>query len=417
VDSTKATSVDFGTKAAATHDQPFRSAPKGEGVQMKMQSFAANEIKNYIRDHKKEQNMAVRVELDGKVEVLDVYRIPTSFLRYNIRNGRFASELRHKEAELKRKLDSSNVADAKIIQKLLLEQSESETDSLMKDIEKHGQIEPGIITYDGYVINANRRFAIINALHDRDGDSKWEYLTVGVLPDQVNEKDLWKIEAGLQFAKDFRLEYGPINELLKLREGINCGIDAKQIAATLLGRFTAKDIEERIRRLELIDSYLELVGKAGDYTSIGIERSMEKFVSLHSNVIATLGKSDLDKGLIHRVTQVGLALIKDKDGHHGHLDIRKLASIARNDTARDVLFKDLPEDPFDADKDLLRDAFGNAKDVIDSEKEKEKPERLLQRALTALKSIDPASSHLASSGAQGLVQSLLEVCASLERNQ
>ena len=39
----------------------------------------------------------------------------------------------------------------------------------------------------------------------------------------MDERDLWRIEAGLQFAKDFRLEYGPVNELLKLKEGLERG--------------------------------------------------------------------------------------------------------------------------------------------------------------------------------------------------
>ena len=41
-----------------------------------------------------------------------------------------------------------------------------------------------------------------------------------------------------QFAKDFIAPYGPVNELLKLREGQRQGLSAKEIAATLLGRFS-----------------------------------------------------------------------------------------------------------------------------------------------------------------------------------
>ena len=380
---------------------------------MKMQSSTAKEIKAYIASHDKEQNMAVRVQLEGEVQTLPVYRVPITLLRYNIRNGRFASELRQKEAEVKRKLDNTNPKVAKIIQSLLLEQSPTETAILRKDLTLHGQIEPGIITHDGSVINANRRLSVISLLHSETHDARWEYLKVAVLPDNVSEKDLWRIEAGLQFGKDFRLEYGPINELLKLREGIACGLAAPDIAATLLGRFTVKDVEERLRRLDLIDGYLDQIGKPGDYAIIGQERSMEKFNSLSSNVINQLRvKAELSAPDLYKITQVGFALIKDQNA--SHWDIRKLTSIARSPKARAKLLEPLPEEPFEATKDVLADAFENAKDVVAAEDEQQKPERLLQRALTAVQSIDPKNPKVALPTTQAALGSLIEACKSLE---
>lgn len=380
---------------------------------MKMQSAAANEIKAHVDRHDREENMAIRVELEGQITVLDVYRIPINLLRYNIRNGRFASELRHKENELKRKLDNTNPIDAKIIRGLLLEQSTSETALLKKDLIAHGQIDPGIITHDGAVINANRRMSVISQLWDETHETKWEHLKVAILPDNVGEKDLWRIEAGLQFGKDFRLEYGPINELLKLREGIDCGLEAEDIAATLLGRFSTKDVEERLRRLELIDSFLEQIRKPGDYAVIGEERSMEKFNSLSTNVINHLKlKAELDPADLFKIAQTGFALIRDKNT--SHWDIRKLAAIAKSPKARAKLLDPLPEDPFEAEPDVLRDSFENAKDVIDAENEQQKPERLLQRALTAVQSIDPKSPKVALPATQAALTTLIDACKGLE---
>ena len=380
---------------------------------MKLQSASANAIDAYLNGRQKEDNMAVRVEVDGKIATLDVYRVPIRLLRYNIRNGRFASELLQMEAKLKRKLDSANAADAKIIRSLLLEQSESETALLKKDLIQHEQVEPGIITRDGAVINANRRMSIISSLFEETHEPKWEYLKVGILPDTVSEKDLWRIEAGLQFGKDFRLEYGPINELLKIREGVTCGLQPEDIAATLLGRFSAKDVQERLRRLELIDSYLIEIDKPGDYTQVG--RSMEKFNSLSTNVINQLNKkSDLDPVDIYKVSRVGFGLIRD--GEATHWDIRKLSNIARSDKAKKALLEELPEDPYEAGKEELNDAFTNAIDVISAEKEHEKPERLLQKALTAIQSIDPAGRLLSSSKAQKSLAALITACNALVRS-
>jgi hypothetical protein len=199
---------------------------------MTIQSVRTNELDQYLKGRQREDNMAVRVEIEGQIKTLDVWSVPISRLTFNIRNGRFASELRAKEKTLSRKLDPHVDADARIIRQLLLEQDESETKALMDDVEKHNQLEPGIITADGAVINANRRMAVISALRDKTNEARFEYLKVARLPPNVGEKDLWRIEAGLQFAKDFRAEYGPINELLKLREGTECGLKPKDIAVS-----------------------------------------------------------------------------------------------------------------------------------------------------------------------------------------
>lgn len=383
---------------------------------MKLQSVAANEIRSYVASHSPEENMAVRVELEGRVVVLPVYRVPIALLRFNIRNGRFASELRQKESELKKNLDNTNPVDAKVIRDLLLEQSASETALLKKDLLAHEQIEPGIITYDGAVINANRRMSVISVLYDETHDAKWQYLKVGILPDAVSEKDLWRIEAGLQFGKDFRLEYGPINELLKLREGIQCGLEPEDIASTLLGRYSAKDVQERLNRLDLIDRYLDQVKIPGKYAVIGEERSMEKFNSLSTNVLNHLkAKASLDPVDLLKIMQTGFALIHDKKA--SHWDIRKLAPIAKSANARNKLLDSLPDDPFEAPGETLRDAFENAKDIVDAETEHEKPERLLQKALTAIQSIDKNSAKLRLKSTQDALAELIAACRLLEVNK
>lgn len=379
---------------------------------MQIQSTRANELNAYLIDRSPETNLFVRLELDGQFRVLQVFSIPIDKLTFNIRNGRFAAELRAREKALGRKLDSYAKDDAAIIQKLLLDQNEAETVVLKEDLRKHGQVEPGIITHDGAVINGNRRMAIISALSDVTKESKWEYLKVAILPPTVGDKDLWRIEAGLQFAKDFRLEYGPINELLKLREGIRCGLDAGDISATLLGRYTDKEVEARLRVLELIENYLDAIGKPGDFAWIGKERLMEKFNSLSDNVIESLkSKSELDEIELHRLSQAGFALIAKTD--RTHWNIRQLAPIARNSDARQTFLDALPDDPLQANADVLNEAFSSAEDLVEGQKERDKPDRLLHRALSAVKSIDRNNKKLRSPETQALVKQLIEACGTL----
>ncbi|MDB5397963.1 MAG: hypothetical protein JWM91_5469 [Rhodospirillales bacterium] len=378
-----------------------------------MKSARANEISAYIQDRQPEKNLFERVTVDGKVETLTVYSIPTSKLYYNIRNGRFAAELRAKEKEIKRTLDPHKPADAILIQKLLLEQNDEETEILKADLVRHGQVDPGIITSDGAIINANRRMAVITSLFEETHDPKWEYLKVAILPSAVSEKDLWRIEAGLQFAKDFRLEYGPINELLKLREGINCGLKPEDISVSLLGRYTPDKVRGRLEVLKLIDSYLESIGKSGEYELIGQERLMEKFNSLNDNVLASLKREDYKKTELARIGEAGFALIYKTD--RSHWDIRKLSQIARQDTAYKAFKDALPKSPLDATPEQLDDAFQAGAELVEDEKEKEKPERLLKRALTAVSSINASSPLLKSPGVRALITKLKDAVAALQK--
>ncbi len=378
---------------------------------MTTQSLKAKELEAYIAGQKAEENLFVRLDLRDKVEVLKVFSIPIERLTFNIRNGRFASELLAKEKSLGRKLDAERPTDASVIRQLLIDQNEGETRVLREDLVKHGQIEAGIITSDGAVINANRRMAVISSLFEETREPRWEYLKVAVLPDGVSEKDLWRIEAGLQFAKDFRLEYGPINELLKLREGIQCKLTPKDISASLLGRYTDKEVEARLQVLELIDTYLESIGKAGEYAHIGQKRLMEKFNSLSGNVIESLRKSGYDAMELLKIANTGFALISKTK--RSHWDIRKLAPIARLPEAKRVLVDSLPANPMEAAEDDLEEAFSTAEDLLEGEKEKGKPDRLLQRAISAVSSIDRRNPKLRADGTQALVRQLIEQATSL----
>ena len=376
-----------------------------------MNSIRANELKAYTGNRNPEENMFVRLLLDGKIKILTVYRVPTSLLSFNIRNGRFASELIAKEKLIQRKLNSEDAADSTIIRQLLLEQNIDETKALKDDLEKNDQIEAGIITADGAVINANRRMAVISKLFEDTRDQKWSFLKVAVLPNSVTEADLWRIEAGLQFAKDFRLEYGPINELLKLREGKACGLNEKDIAATLMGRFTAKDVEARLRVLTLIECYLEEINLPGEYSHIATQRSMEKFNALSDSVIEPLKtKLGMDPLDLLRLTAVGFGLIRE--GESNYLAIRQLAPIARNPAALKALLNDLPDDPLSAESEVLLDSFNNAKDLVEGQKDAEKPDRLLNRALAALNSIDLKNNKLKSNKTQDLVKEVIKLSQS-----
>lgn len=359
-------------------------------------------IEDWIKDPSREvKELKAQVLIDGQNQYLEVYRIPVEYLVYNIRNGRFAAELLKVENDLNRKLDANNKDDAKILQNILLNQNAEETGDLKKDLQDHGQLYPGLVTFDGAVINANRRMAILSQLYTETGKEIYRYLKVAILPKHVTQKDLWRIEAGLQFAKDFRLDYGPVNELLKLRDGIRSGLTPKIISNYLGGRYTEDDIKDRLKVLGLIDSYLESVNKRGQYIEFKGERIVEKFISL-SNVVNSLTKKASKKKAAD-VIPVGFQLIES--GNVNYLGMRKLKDIMMNEKAHGILTTNFnPTINNMTTRNDLVDRFHIAEEIVETEIEQDKPRQLVERALAIIEGIDASSS--ASMKDQELIKSL-----------
>jgi hypothetical protein len=363
---------------------------------MELETIRERQLDTYLKNASAQDDQKLRIPLKGKAEHLQVYRVPMKYLIYNIRNGRFAAELLEKESQLKRKLDPGTPGDAKTIQKLLLDLNQSETEALKADLRDNGQLDPGVTTKDGAVINGNRRMAILTALHDETHDPKFEYLRIARLPKDVDEKELWRIEAGLQFAKEFRLDYSPINELLKLREGRDSGFSAAEISKTLLGRFTPSKVEEKLAILKLIDSYLHFIGRPGQYHIVQDERDVEKFNSLQANVVAPLKRKGKKDAEIAKLVAFAFLLINKTD--HTHWDIRLLNRVAVEKVACDELLKDYDANkPFKSQmtKDELEGNFTTAKEIVEAEEQQGRPERLMKKALSALRSIRSDNPRLA----------------------
>jgi hypothetical protein len=365
-----------------------------------METARSKALQTYLNQHPKQvvKDQLMFIAYGGKVHTHKLYRIPIDFLFHNIRNGRFRAELLEREEQLKRKLDSTKDKDAIEIRKLLLNQSDAETEALKKDIIKNGQLEPGIITFDGAVINANRRLAIMHDLYQNTREDKYKYLMVGILPQGVDEVDLWKIEAGLQFGRDFRLQYGGVNELLKLKEGETQGLNDKDISVALLGRFTDKQVREKLDILNLIDSYLSFIGKHDEYHLITEGQILEKFNSLQKNVISSLKKTGKKKKEIAELTAIAFSLINKTN--LTHWNIRQLRDISTNvkaDTELRIPFaQNIPNNvkEIKVSPEKLREAFVSAQEVIQNTEEGDKPERLLKRAKSALEGIDENSEKL-----------------------
>ena len=383
----------------------------------------AKKIDDYIQKHDCILKRSRDVIIQGKRVDLDVYRLPLDLLFYNIRNGRFASEYDDLKVKEGRELRPEDPADAKKIQKLLISLDEKQSLILERNIEKIGQTDPGVMTAGGYIINGNRRMAVLQNLVN-DGMSNFNFLEAGRLPAHVSHVDIWKIEAGIQLSRPAQVKYGPINELLKFQEGIRAGLKPLEIAKTLFGGFKEKDILEKLQQLKLITQYLKFIGCPKQY--IRAKDLDTHFIDLQKRIehAEKLGLSSMD---ITNLKQIGFQLILEGATHK---QLRPIDKIMDDKKIREEFWNALRHSKAGKEKEKMaerenaRQKDGDTPvrtilaDCMDSVKAKEdagKPVTLLKRALKNLLPIDLKGRALSNPEATTLIGQIDEIVKKLKK--
>jgi len=366
---------------------------------MSINSERANAIEAYIKAHEKCKRGKQKVVIQGKVDRLESYMIPTSLLQYNRDNRRFNLEIADAERELGRKLDPSDAEDIKRIKGLLLADI-PEAKKLKDDLRKiREQTDVAAISFDGVVINGNRRMATLEELDDEEPTGIWKELWVVRLPREISESDLWKIEADLQLSKQKVADYGPVNNLLMIREGEKAGLTHAEIAAAMYG-WTEDQIAVDLERLGLMDNFLLFMGQPNNHGLIKKHGLAEYFQDIQKTVLKAARREGVPKREIQRRLEMSFLLLRASiewgtGSNFTHWDMRKVGAILSDFEANAALSEgirkgqDLRKIP---SKNIL-DKYGNAKDVLDYKKDRDKPKTLLDKALNAIKGIDRAGEH------------------------
>lgn len=353
-----------------------------------------------------------RIEIAGRAEMLPFYRFPIELLRYNGENGRLAMEVREWGEKNKRRLDPSDNKDAAVIRDLLLGLEQHETERLQEDLEQKGQMEPGVITHEGVVINGNRRMAVLEVLHQKQ-PGKWEYLEAIRLPHNISQRDLWKIEAGLQLSKDKVAEYHPVNELLKIKQGIDEGLEPEEVAAAMYGR-TPEEVKKALERLDLIDRFLEFFGDAGNYGLIKKFGLHESFIDIQKHIIGSWEQDGVPSSQRKFQLECTFALMRssirtqdrlEKRRKTGitHMDIRKLGKIFSDPDAKLIFVehlekatgraKDKTKALLSVPEETVIEDFREAEDKLRMKEQRDQPVRLIEKAISALQSINRKDEH------------------------
>lgn len=203
----------------------------------------------------------------------DVYKIPVDILVYNLRNGRMFIEAKRFENTENIKLEDLKKEDPKKyndeVENLIWSTNEERNIATKKDIEKYGQIEPGVVLDDGTVIDGNRRFTCIRRLHrEHPDDDRFKYFSAALVRVDgkiITNQLLKEYELRVQFGADEKVGYNVINMNMSIYDLIKNNKEFDYTKVAELINKTPGDINKIYRTCKLVDEFLEYIGLPGEY--------------------------------------------------------------------------------------------------------------------------------------------------------
>lgn len=394
-----------------------------------------------------------RLRYRGEVKTFVEYEIPIELLVYNVENGRIASLVKSFEKEHST-LNPERKEDALQIARFLYDSNDTANKKTKKDIAENGQLETGIITCDGVIVDGNRRASLmLSILNDESYPpavrARCEKFRTVVLPEDADEKEILRLETTFQMGTDEKVGYNAIEKYLHAYDMQEKGFSIADIEE-YMGLESTSKVNELLQVKGLIDDYLDYYDYTGIYTRLprGFEDDLQKL----NQAIKKIKDGRIGWIPNDRLVEVEIDLkcicfdfirlnAKSREG----FDFRAIASTANNNfllneevwnrfvEAWQNALKGIKEESIDevlatskgagdtdrilenrdnkwrkAVGESLMEGFSDAKNTIENQKEKSRPSFLLRKAINALREID-VDTLVASKDKQGLNDQLSQI--------
>jgi len=366
----------------------------------------------------------------------EVYEVPTDLLRYRKDNGRIRADVISYEKEYG-VLDENSQETQNEIRKMLERNDPEKNDELERAIMHDGQLDPAIITCDGFLINGNRRKMILERINRKD-PTKGRFMKVVLLPGKSDPggpptiKEIEVIENRYQHQSEGKAEYTKFNKALSIKRKIEIGMSITEqlkddpIYTDLDNREFMKEVkrvdEEYLQPLICIDRYLEILGREGLYNTIAAgtgdrEGRWQAFLDYYKYVYKKITdeKQRLDnihikESEIGKIQDIAYKIIRQREfkGIKVHQIMRNLTKWIKYPEAKKELYE-IAKIPNELDNKEIHDKDGkevdesvkdkiwvnkyrttfhrqinNAIRIVNQEKETETPLELLEAALKKL---------------------------------
>lgn len=384
-----------------------------------------------LQQTKEPETTGITIMYNGENTRFNAYKIPLEFLVYNPYNGRIGSEVKSFERQHHR-LDPDNPNDKKIIEDFLWYSKEKANKATMDSLLRDHQQKWGIVTADGIIIDGNRRASLLNRiLNDSSIDpldkQHCRFFYAIILPQDADKKEIIRLETTFQMGEDEKLDYNPIEKYLKCGDLIEEGFTETEISSFM--NIPKADVSMYLRVLTLMDEYLDAYNYTGMYTQLSGEDAFQKLDAAvrgySGGGVSGMWDYDLEsdvsdlKAIAYDYIRLGMDQTEFRDiirkpttdnpysSFFACKDIWEEFVNQHFDAVDDVQEKsvqDIIDDNPDADlpkllkardnewrkkvQERLENNYKSSKDKLVNKQSSRKPLILLQKALSALKSID-----------------------------
>jgi len=128
----------------------------------------------------------------------------------------------------------------------------AEFNDLKSNLRDVGQLEPGVVTADGVLVNANTRCVALR-------DLRKDYVRAAVLPADSTQEEIDRLELRLQMRHDFKSEYSFTNELLFIEDLVRAYHLRPEEIAVEMGWASVSDSKALARMADKARSYTRLL--------------------------------------------------------------------------------------------------------------------------------------------------------------
>lgn len=299
-----------------------------------------------------------RIVFQGKTMDIPIIRVPIDLPKYRMTNGRTSSlqaEYLAKNPIAQPDLFAGDAElwDSQEVQHSLLLQVAKQSD-LRKYFEDtvNKQVEPILLDENGFVVNGNRRLSTWRDLCHSDNTKygHFRYIDVAVLP-HCDEKEIDRLEATLQIAKDIKADYSWDAEAnMMMAKQLRDGFSNKELAE--LYDMKESEVQELMDMRAYADEYLRSRKKTNLWSQVSEhEFAFKKIVSSRPR-ISGIGSQEVFK-------QAAFTLIDNPDEAGGRLYDAIPAIVESLDLIKEKLQAEFEVKPVAMAVDL-DDMFGGA---------------------------------------------------------
>lgn len=373
----------------------------------------------------------MKLPYQGETRAFNVYKIPLEFLVFNKENGRIASLVKSYIRE-HQVIDVETQEGSELIAKFLYNAHKDRNDITRDDIINNGQLQFGIVTSDGVIVDGNRRVTLLISIANDTKVSQQvrdrsKFFLAAILPEEANPKDILRLETQFQMGADGKVDYNPIEKYLHAVDMLNKGFTIEEIKS-YMGFKKVQDVRQAIEIVKLMDEYLITYDYEGIYTQIP-SGSEDRLLKLNDAIkknkeggiswIPTDGKDEV----INDLKAICFDFIRL--GEYNQEEYRSIMQGNYSFLANESIWKKFVKSYFDkveevseekptekvletsksdedstrllrardnewksAVKEVVSEAFTESKISLDNSKDKDEPLKLLKKAINALSSIN-----------------------------